>query len=107
MKTFADLKIGDTVYIVSGLNLNPSKIIELSIGKIISTENSRTELEFSSIKEETKAKGRYSSETIFTTRFEAIDFLKENISATITEKLSEIHTLMKEINNLKNTLRKY
>ena len=107
MKTFADLKIGDTVYIVNGLNLNPSKIVGLSVDKVVSTEYTRTELEFSSIKEETKAKGRYSSETIFTTRFEAIDFLKENISATITEKLTEISTIMKEINNLKNTLRKY
>ena len=43
MKTFADLKIGDTVYKVNGLNLTHSKIIELSLNKSVIAENFRTE----------------------------------------------------------------
>lgn len=105
MKTFADLKIGDTVYEVTGYELANRTITNLG-KRGVCVKDYCSRKEWNEIDEETFTEFDY-GHIFYCNQSEALMALKEKIRKSIDNKAAEIEKATREMLDLKEIMYKY
>ena len=108
MKTFKDLKIDDTVYIVHGYEIKLNKVLSLNANHYsIQCTSNHTNIPWENLKDLTYTQSYYTLYYIYCNQSEAIMKIKERLCDDINEQVNKINKEMLSLIDLKDKLVKY